>query len=62
TASLGGLVTEINLGNQVSNPDSYIHTHTAGFVLNIYKYVQSISFVDPGNDASGPHLLAITLA
>ena len=55
-----GKITEIDLGYQVDSPYQPIHTHTAGFPLDIFKYVQFISFIDPGNDASGPHLLSIT--
>ena len=55
-----GMITEIDLGYQVDWPHVHIHTHTAGFELDFFKYVQYISFTDPGNDASGPHLLSIT--
>ncbi|HUU79184.1 MAG TPA: type IV pilin [candidate division Zixibacteria bacterium] len=57
----GGKITEIDLGIQVDSPDQPIHTHTAGFVLDFYKYVQFITFTDPGNDQSGPHLLSLTV-
>lgn len=55
-----GLITEIDLGFQNDSPYQPIHTHTAGFCLDYYKYIQFITFVDPGNDASGPHLLSLT--
>ncbi|MHA1155915.1 MAG: archaellin/type IV pilin N-terminal domain-containing protein [Candidatus Heimdallarchaeota archaeon] len=55
-----GYITEIDLGRQSDSPNQPIHSHTAGFVLDMYKYIQYITFVDPGNDASGPHLLSIT--
>jgi len=55
-----GKIIEIDLGYQVDWPHQPIHTHTATFQLDFYKYVQYISFTDPGNDASGPHLLSIT--
>ncbi len=55
-----GLITEIDLGYQSDSPGQPIHTHTAGFYLDYYKYIQFITFVDPGNDASGPHLLSLT--
>ena len=55
-----GLITEINLGNQIDSPTKEIHTHTAGFNLDYFKYIQYITFVDPGNDQSGPHLLSLT--
>ncbi|MHA1212221.1 MAG: archaellin/type IV pilin N-terminal domain-containing protein [Candidatus Heimdallarchaeota archaeon] len=55
-----GMITEIDLGYQVDDPEQHIHTHTAGFMLNYYKYVQYVSFIDPGDDNSGPHLLCIT--
>ncbi len=60
------IITEIDLGLQIDDPNGnqpygeHIHTHTAGFYLNFYKYVKFITFTDPGNDASGPHLLSIT--
>jgi len=56
-----GKIYEIDLGRQVDYPTQPIHTHTAGFGLDFYKYVQYITFVDPGNDASGPHLLSLTV-
>ncbi|MHA1243822.1 MAG: archaellin/type IV pilin N-terminal domain-containing protein [Candidatus Heimdallarchaeota archaeon] len=56
-----GKITEIDLGRQSDSPTQPIHTHTARFGLDLYKYVQFITFVDPGNDASGPHLLSITV-
>lgn len=56
-----GKITEIDLGIQVDSPTQPIHTHTARFGLDFYKYVQYITFVDPGNDASGPHLLSLTV-
>ncbi|MHA1185250.1 MAG: type IV pilin [Candidatus Heimdallarchaeota archaeon] len=56
-----GKIREIDLGYQVDSPAQPIHTHTARFGLDFYKYVQYITFVDPGNDASGPHLLSITV-
>ncbi|NHJ87063.1 MAG: type IV pilin [Asgard group archaeon] len=61
-----GKITEIDLGYQLEDPyeqDDYgehIHTHTAGFIVNIFKYIKSITFTDPGNDQSGPHLLSIS--
>ena len=55
-----GLVTEIDLGIQTDTPNAHIHTHTARFYLDYYKYVQFITFVDPGSDNSAPHLLAVT--
>ncbi len=59
-ASPHGLVTNIDLGTQVDTPHAHLHTHTAGFYLDYYKYIQFITFVDPGNDESGAHLLSIT--
>ena len=56
-----GMVTEIDLGNQLETPHSHIHTHTTRFLIDYYKYVQSITFYDPGTDASAPHLLSITI-
>ncbi|HUT81561.1 MAG TPA: type IV pilin [Candidatus Bathyarchaeia archaeon] len=55
-----GKITEIDLGYQVDYPYQHIHTHTASFQLNYYKYVQFVSFIDPGNDNSGAHLLSIS--
>ena len=57
----GGYITEIDLGVQLDYPSQPIHTHTAGFQLDLYKYVQYITFTDPGNDASGPHLISLTI-
>jgi flagellin-like protein len=56
----GGKITEIDLGNQLDWPYEPIHTHTAAFGLDVYKYIQYITFVDPGNDNSGPHLISLT--
>ncbi|TFG01957.1 MAG: hypothetical protein EU542_06020 [Promethearchaeota archaeon] len=55
------LITEIDLGTQTDWPYEPIHTHTAGFSIDFYKYVKSITFTDPGNDQSGPHLLSLTM-
>ena len=55
-----GKITEIDLGTQIDWPYEPIHTHTATFDLDVYKYIRYISFTDPGNDGSGPHLLSIT--
>ncbi|MFW9925049.1 MAG: archaellin/type IV pilin N-terminal domain-containing protein, partial [Candidatus Thorarchaeota archaeon] len=55
-----GMITEIDLGHQIDSPYEPIHTHTAGFSLDFYKYISYITFVDPGNDQSGPHLLSLT--
>ncbi|MEA2071766.1 MAG: archaellin/type IV pilin N-terminal domain-containing protein [Asgard group archaeon] len=55
-----GKVTEIDLGTQVDTPHSHIHTHTTRFYFDYYKYIDAITFVDPGTDNSGPHLLSIT--
>jgi flagellin-like protein len=55
-----GLITEIDLGTQINSPKKRIHTHTAGFYLDFYKYIQYITFEDPGTDDSGPHLLSLT--
>ncbi|NHJ32163.1 MAG: type IV pilin [Asgard group archaeon] len=57
-----GMITEIDLGNQLDWPYEPIHTHTASFSVNVYKYIQYISFIDPGNDRSGPHLISISAA
>ncbi|NHJ05777.1 MAG: type IV pilin [Candidatus Heimdallarchaeota archaeon] len=57
-----GFVTHIDLGTQTETPNSHIHTHTTRFYFDYYKYVKAIIFSDPGDDQSGPHLLAITLA
>ncbi|NHK33010.1 MAG: type IV pilin [Asgard group archaeon] len=55
-----GKIVEIDLGTQLDWPYEPIHSHTATFHLDVYKYIRYISFTDPGNDASGPHLLSIT--
>ncbi|MBK5112374.1 MAG: hypothetical protein KGD59_12340 [Candidatus Heimdallarchaeota archaeon] len=57
-----GMIKEIDLGNQLDSPYQPIHTHTASFLVNVFKYIQYISFIDPGNDASGPHLISISAA
>lgn len=65
TSSQSGKVTEINLGQQVKEPfwqgDGEIHTHSTRFMLDFYKYVSAITFIDPGDDHSAPHLLSLTL-
>ncbi|GAH13747.1 unnamed protein product, partial [marine sediment metagenome] len=58
-SALSGKITEIDLGFQIDMPNQHIHTHTVGFEIDYFKYIQSITFVDPGNDNSGPHLLAV---
>ena len=55
-----GIIREIDLGYQLDWPGQPIHTHTASFSVNVFKYIQFISFTDPGNDASGPHLISIS--
>lgn len=55
-----GFITEIDLGTQTDTPHSHIHTHTTRFYFDFYKYLKSIIFEDPGDDESGPHLLALT--
>lgn len=55
-----GKVTEIDLGLQTDTPHSHIHTHTTKFSIDFYKYVKSITFTDPGTDASGAHIISIT--
>ncbi|MHA1185249.1 MAG: archaellin/type IV pilin N-terminal domain-containing protein [Candidatus Heimdallarchaeota archaeon] len=56
-----GLVTEIDLGTQADTPHSHIHTHSTRFFMDYFKYVKAIIFEDPGDDNSGPHLLALTI-
>ncbi|NHJ48473.1 MAG: type IV pilin [Asgard group archaeon] len=56
----GGKIMEIDLGYQLQSPYQPIHTHTTSFGLDVYKYIQYITFIDPGNDSSGPHLLSLT--
>ncbi|MEA2071765.1 MAG: archaellin/type IV pilin N-terminal domain-containing protein [Asgard group archaeon] len=60
TSAPYGKITEIDLGTQLDYSTQPIHTHTACFNLNFYKYIQYITFVDPGTDRSGPHLLSLT--
>jgi len=55
-----GIIREIDLGYQLDSPGQPIHTHTASFSVNVFKYIQYITFIDPGNDASGPHLISIS--
>ncbi|MCK5159517.1 MAG: hypothetical protein KAR08_10190, partial [Candidatus Heimdallarchaeota archaeon] len=55
-----GVIREIDLGYQLDSPGQPIHTHTASFSVNVFKYITYISFIDPGNDASGPHLISIS--
>jgi flagellin-like protein len=52
--------TEIDLGNQIDTPHSHIHTHTTRFYIDYFKYLKMITFEDPGDDQSGPHLLSLT--
>ncbi|MBD3189213.1 MAG: hypothetical protein GF308_01140 [Candidatus Heimdallarchaeota archaeon] len=54
-------ITLIDLGTQVDYPNQPIHTHTTRFFLDYYKYIKAITFIDPGNDESGPHLISLTL-
>ncbi|MHA1212220.1 MAG: archaellin/type IV pilin N-terminal domain-containing protein [Candidatus Heimdallarchaeota archaeon] len=56
-----GLITEIDLGTQADTPHSHIHTHSTRFFMDYFKYVKAIIFTDPGDDASAPHLLSLTL-
>ncbi|NHK33009.1 MAG: hypothetical protein FK730_16800 [Asgard group archaeon] len=55
-----GFVTHIDLGTQTDTPNSHIHTHTTRFYFDFFKYLKNIIFEDPGDDESGPHLLALT--
>ena len=55
-----GIIEEIDLGVQLDWPYQPIHTHTASFTVNVFKYITYISFTDPGNDQSGPHLISIS--
>lgn len=55
-----GIIEEIDLGYQLDSPYQPIHTHTASFSVNVFKYIQYISFIDPGNDRSGPHIISIS--
>jgi len=55
-----GFVTHIDLGTQTDTPHSHIHTHTTRFYLDYFKYLKAVIFADPGDDASGPHLLSLT--
>jgi flagellin-like protein len=57
-----GLITEIDLGDQIydSSPH-HIHTHTTRFYFDYFKYIETIIFTDPGTDDSAAHLISITL-
>ncbi|MHA1155916.1 MAG: archaellin/type IV pilin N-terminal domain-containing protein [Candidatus Heimdallarchaeota archaeon] len=57
-----GKVTEIDLGRQIegSSSGAHIHTHSTRFYFDYFKYVKSITFTDPNNDDSGPHLVSLT--
>ncbi len=58
----GGKITELDLGRQIegSSSGAHIHTHSTRFYFDYFKYVKSITFTDPDNDDSGPHLLSLT--
>lgn len=60
-----GPITFIDLGEQLYGQTAVIHTHTAAFVLDHYKYIQAISFIDRAydgtNDGAGSHLLSLVL-
>ncbi len=57
-----GLITELDLGLQIegSSSGAHLHTHSTRFYFDYFKYVKSITFTDPNNDDSGPHLLSLT--
>ncbi|NHJ87064.1 MAG: type IV pilin [Asgard group archaeon] len=55
-----GKITEIDLGHQIDTPNEHIHTHTTKFMLDYFKYVQSVTFTDNGIDGSAAHIISLT--